>query len=134
MNIIIYSHHKFCTGSASLPDKFHYTGMSTPTFIISIEEYSHQHSHHKFCTGPASLPGKFHYTGTFATTIIISIDVYSITVHIKLLPNTAPSTYKYHSSVALQYSSQYISSHHNSHPAASKYIDIYSSADAKSTT
>ena len=82
MNIITHSHHKFCTGPAPLLGKFLYTGILTPTFIISIEVYSHQHSHHKFCTGPASLPGKFLYTGILSTTIIISIDVYSTTVHI----------------------------------------------------
>ena len=86
-----------------------------------------------FCTGPASLPGKFHYTDMPSATLIISIDVYSTTVHIQLLPSTAPSTRKYLSSEALQYSPKYTSRHHNSPPVVSKCIDQHSSADAKST-
>ena len=36
---------RFCAGSASLPGKFLYTGISTTTFRISIDVYSHHSPH-----------------------------------------------------------------------------------------
>ena len=57
-----HSHNRCHISPASLPGKFHYTGILSATIITSIE-----------ATIVDSLPGKFHYTSISSATIIISI-------------------------------------------------------------